>query len=318
MAGLFNKVPTDLDLNGPILSITTEPTGVTGIGTTVGATGGASVAITGVATAVVGSSGTGGTGYLSYQWYEDGVGALSDGTYITGTASTGTVGSTATLTLSNLITPTDNNRKFYLEVDYVPSYVVGVQSVTVPGFKTGNAFNEPITSGVATVTVTPLIDIVVQPANKQILLDTNTTISVNAELTDGAFSDDLTYQWFLNGEEATDGTKTVTNTTGSSSIGTVEKYYTSPGSHDFPSVNISNLEITVAGAAGGDGGLDGGGPGGLGADGASGKFFFKDYSDWLGTRIDLFVGLEGNDGTSGGPNAYGARGAVPNLSLIHI
>ena len=36
MAGLFNKVPTDLDLNGPILSITTEPTGVTGIGTTVG------------------------------------------------------------------------------------------------------------------------------------------------------------------------------------------------------------------------------------------------------------------------------------------
>ena len=39
MAGLFNKVPTDLDINGPILSITTEPTGVTGIGTTVGATG---------------------------------------------------------------------------------------------------------------------------------------------------------------------------------------------------------------------------------------------------------------------------------------
>ena len=130
MAGLFNKVPTDLDLNGPILSITTEPTGATGIGTTAGATGGASVTITGIATAVVGSSGTGGTGYLSYQWYEDGVGALSDGTYITGTASTGTVGSTATLTLSNLITPNDNDRKFYLEVDYVPSYGVGVQSVT--------------------------------------------------------------------------------------------------------------------------------------------------------------------------------------------
>ena len=45
MAGLFNKIPTDLDLNGPILSITTQPTGVTGIGTTVGATGGASVSI---------------------------------------------------------------------------------------------------------------------------------------------------------------------------------------------------------------------------------------------------------------------------------
>ena len=179
MAGLFNKVPTDPDINGPILSITTEPTGVTGIGTTVGATGGASVTITGVATAIVGSSGTGGSGYLSYQWYEEGVGVLSNGTYITGTASTGAVGSTSTLTLSNLITPTDNDRKFYLEVDYVPSYTVGVQSVTVPGVRTGNAWNEPITSGVATVTVTPLIDFVAQPSNRQVLLNTNTTVSVN-------------------------------------------------------------------------------------------------------------------------------------------
>ena len=315
MAGLFNKVPTDLDLNGPILSITTEPTGVTGIGTTVGATGGASVSITGVATAVVGSSGTGGSGYLSYQWYEEGVGALSNGTYITGTASTGAVGSTATLTLSNLVTPTDNNRKFYFEVDYVPSYTVGVQSVTEAGYKTGNAWNEPITSGVATVTVTPLIDIIAQPSNRQVLLNTNTTISVNADLTDSAFTDDLTFQWYVNGEEATDGTKTVTNTTGSTTQGIVENYYTSPGSHTFPSVDISNLEIIVAGASGGNGGLDGGGPGGFVAPCSSGKFFFKDYSDWLGNQIDLYVGLTGNDGTSGGPSAYGARGAVPTGTL---
>jgi len=312
--GLFNRIPTDLDLNGPILSITTEPTGATGIGTTVGATGGASVAITGVATAVVGSSGTGGSGYLSYQWYEEGVGALSNGTYITGTASTGAFGSTSTLTLSNLVTPTDNDRKFYLEVDYVPSYTVGVQSVTESGYKTGNAWNEPLTSGIATVTVTPLIDVIIQPANKQILLDTNTTISVNAELTDSTFSDDLTYQWILDGEDATDGVKTTTTTSGSTA-GTVENYYTGPGSHTFPTIGISDLEITVAGAFGGDGGLDGGGPGGPGGDGASGKFFFKDYSDWLGTQIDLFVGLAGNDGTSGGPNAYGTRGSVPNANV---
>ena len=234
MAGLFNKVPTDLDLNGPILSITTEPTGVTGIGTTVGATGGASVTITGVATAVVGSSGTGGTGYLSYQWYEQGVGALSNGTYITGTASTGAVGSTSTLTLSNLVTPTDNNRKFYLEVDYVPSYTVGVQSVTESGYTTGNAWNEPITSGVATVTVTPLIDIIAQPSNRQVLLNTNTTVSVNADLTDSAFDDDLTYQWYVNGEEATDGVKTVTTYDRISNTRNGRKYYTSPASHTFP------------------------------------------------------------------------------------
>ena len=208
MAGLFNKVPTDLDLNGPILSITTEPTGATGIGTTVGATGGASVTITGIATAVVGSSGTGGTGFLSYQWYEEGVGALSDGTYITGTASTGTVGSTATLTLSNLITPTDNDRKFYLEVDYVPSYVVGVQSVTVPGFKTGNAFNEPITSGVATVTVTPLVEITTQPVLTSTFPNIATDITVVASLSDTSFADDTQYQWQLDSSDVSNGTIT--------------------------------------------------------------------------------------------------------------
>ena len=314
MAGLFNKVPTDLDINGPILSITTEPTGVTGIGTTVGSTGGASVSITGVATAVVGSSGTGGSGYLSYQWYEEGVGALSNGTYITGTASTGAVGSTSTLTLSNLVTPTDNNRKFYLEVDYVPSYTVGVQSVTVPGVRTGNAWNEPITSGVATVTVTPLIDIVAQPSNRQVLLNTNTTVSVNADLTDSSFADDLTYQWYLDGEEVTDGVKTYTTTTGSVTSGTVENYYTTYSSHTFPSVSIADVEITVAGARGGEGGDDSAGPGGHSGHGSSGKFFFKDNSDWLGKTVEIYTGQVGNDGTSGEGSAYGSGGSVPGES----
>ena len=159
----FNEISTKLDLNGPIVSYTEQPTGATGIGTTTGATGGATISFTGIATAIVGSAGTGGTGYLSYQWYEQDVGKLSNSTYLTGTASTGPVGTAATLTLSNLITPTDNQRKFYVEVDYVPSYVVGVQSVTRPGYKTGNATNEPLNSGIATATVTPLIEIVSQP-----------------------------------------------------------------------------------------------------------------------------------------------------------
>ena len=306
MAGLFNKVPTDLDLNGPILSITTEPTGVTGIGTTVGATGGASVTITGVATAVVGSSGTGGSGYLSYQWYEEGVGALSNGTYITGTASTGAVGSTSTLTLSNLVTPTDNDRKFYLEVDYVPSYTVGVQSVTEAGYKTGNAWNEPITSGVATVTVTPLIDIVAQPTNRQVFLNTNTTVSVNADLSDSSFTDDLTFQWYVDGEEVSDGVKTYTTTTGSTTEGPVEVYtIESSGSHTFPSVSISDVEITVAGASGGNGGYDGGGPGGIAGGGTVGKFTLPNVG-FVGKTIDFYIGQKGNDGTSG------------SLSLIHI
>ena len=80
---VWNESNTTLDLNGPILSFSEQPTGATGIGTTLGATGGASVSFTGIASGV-----PSGTGYLSYQWYEVDVGKLSDDTYITGTAST--------------------------------------------------------------------------------------------------------------------------------------------------------------------------------------------------------------------------------------
>ena len=60
---VWNEVNSTLDLNGPILSFSEQPTGATGIGTTVGATGGASISFTGIATGV-----DPGTGYLSYQW----------------------------------------------------------------------------------------------------------------------------------------------------------------------------------------------------------------------------------------------------------
>ena len=51
---IFNEIGTTLDLNGPILSFSEQPTGATGIGTTAGATGGASVSFTGIATGVDG------------------------------------------------------------------------------------------------------------------------------------------------------------------------------------------------------------------------------------------------------------------------
>ena len=236
---IFNEINSTLDLNGPILSFSEQPTGATGIGTTVGATGGASVSFTGIATGV-----DPGTGYLSYQWYEQDVGKLSDSTYVTGTASTGPVGTAATLTISNLITPRDNQRKFYVVADYVAS--------AYGGGNTGNAWNEPLTSGIGTAEVTPLIEIVAQPPEgRQALVDQNTSISVDADLTDSYFADDLQYQWYLNGELAEDGVKTVTTTTSSVSAGAVEETYTSKSSHTFPSVQIDNLEITIAGAEGG-------------------------------------------------------------------
>ena len=258
----WNEVNSTLDLNGPILSYSEQPTGGTGIGTTVGSTGGASISFTGIATGV-----DPGTGYLSYQWYEENVGALEDSTYVTGTASTGPVGTAATLTVSNLITPTDNQRKFYVVTDYV-------SSAYGTGRSTGNAWNEPLTSGIATVTVSPLIEIIAQPAEGvQALINENATISVNADLSDSYFADDLIYQWYLNGELAEDGVKTVTTVTGSTESALVdETYFSSESSHIFPAVRIDNLEITIAGASGGNGGYDGGGPGGNQANGRAGRY----------------------------------------------
>jgi len=294
----WNEVNSTLDLNGPILSYSEQPTGATGIGTTAGATGGGSVSFTGIATGV-----DPGTGYISYEWYEQDVGKLSDSTYVTGTASTGPVGTAATLTISNLITPRDNQRKFYLVTDYVAS-AYGT------GKSTGNAWNEPLTSGIATATVTPLIEIVSQPTEGVAAeINNNTTISVNADLTDSYFADDITYQWYLNGEAVTDGTKTVTTTTGSNISATVEHTYTSDGSHTFPSVAIEDVELIVAGGAGGNGGYDGGGPGGDGGVGRVGRFSLSD-SHFLGKLLTFSIGNQGNAGKSGGSSAFGQGGAV--------
>ena len=297
---IWNEINTTLDLNGPILSFSEQPTGATGIGTTAGATGGGSVSFTGIATGV-----SAGTGYISYQWYEVDVGKLSDDTYIAGTSSTAVVGSGVTLTLSNLVTPRDNQRKFYVVADYVPSAYQQDQLGIAKS--TGNAWNEPLTSGIGTVTVTPLIEIVAQPPQGiQRYVNNNATISVNADLTDGYFTDDLQYQWYLNGELAVNGVKTVTTVTGSVTAGTVENTYTSAATHQLPAVGISNLEITLAGGAGGNGGRDGGGPGGSGGQSRVGRFSLPD--SLKGSLLDFKIGLRGNGGPSGNSNAGGSGG----------
>ena len=83
-------------------------------------------------------------GSVDYRWHEVGVGPLSDSATVTGTATT-------SLTISNLRTPTDNGRQFFLQVDYDPATATGIGSMKI----TGNAPNEPFNSGISTVTVTP-------------------------------------------------------------------------------------------------------------------------------------------------------------------
>jgi hypothetical protein len=195
---------TTLDLNGPILSFIQQPSGVSSAGVGVGSTGGGTATFVGIATATfttVDGTPTNpatNTGSIAYQWYEEGVGALSNSTYVTGTATT-------TLTLSNLITPTDNQRKFYVEADYVPSAygLIGVAVTVGTARSTGNAINEPLNSNTATVTVFPLITITSQPGIATVTEGFPVNFSVDAVLSDSTFGS-LSYQWQFNNQNLSD------------------------------------------------------------------------------------------------------------------
>ena len=140
-------------------------------------------------------------GSVDYRWYEVGVGPLFDSATVTGTATT-------TLTISNLTTPNDNGRKFFLQVDYDPDTATGIGSMKI----TGNAPNEPFNSGIATVTVTPLVEITTQPVLTSTFPNVATDITVVASLSDSSFGDDTQYQWQLDGQNVSDGTITKTIT----------------------------------------------------------------------------------------------------------
>jgi hypothetical protein len=201
---------TTLDLNGPILSFTTNPVGVASTGVSIGSTGGGTATFTGIATAS-------GTGSIAYQWYDQN-GAISNGTYVTGAATT-------TLTLSNLISPTDHKREVYLIADYVPS-AYGQGPITAGTARsTGNAINEPISSNVGILTVFPVLSITTQPVETTAVENVNTTFSVVAPSSDTS-QGTVSYQWSL------DGTDLIDSSTVSGS--------------NTPNLNISSSQVGVS------------------------------------------------------------------------
>ena len=285
---IFDDKQIDLDLNGPILSFTTNPTGVGSTGVGINSTGGGTVSLIGIATATFPTSAND-AGYVTYRWQEEGVGALSDSTYVTGTATT-------TLTLSNLITPTDDGRKFFLEADYVPSYYV-----------TGNATNEPFNSGVGTVTVDPLIEIIAQPTGAVTIADQSVAFTLDASLTnDGT---DLAFQWQLDGEDVTDGT--VTQSTVAEIVGTTDNRITQSGNGTFTiPANVTDIKFDCAAGAGGKGGGNGGYLEGGDGGSAITQWFILPTSTSART-VRFVIGGKGQDGATGGHgHAHGAGGVA--------
>lgn len=178
----FRNIPTKFELNGPILTITQHPVAASGCpGTSAIFTTNATATFpTQEPTNPATNSGT-----ITYRWYQEGVGALTDGDRISGS-------STNVLTINNLISPDDNGKRFYAVIDYDPS------------ISTGNAINEPLTSDVATLTVRPDISIVSQPVNATVAQGRVATFNIGASLTDNS-QGNLAYQWSANGVNLSDG-----------------------------------------------------------------------------------------------------------------
>ena len=210
-----NNKQTTLDLNGPNLSFGTQPVGVA-------TTNGGSAIFTGIATATFNTIGivtntASNTGTIVYQWYDQN-GAISNGTYVTGAATT-------TLTLSNLISPTDHKRQVYVMADYVPS-AYGQGPITAGTARsTGNAINKPIISNVGILTVFAVLSITTQPIDTTAIENVSAVFNVVVTSSDTSQSI-VSYQWSLDGIDLVD-TSTVSGS-------------------NTPNLNISSSQVGIS------------------------------------------------------------------------
>ena len=152
----YQSTPTTLDLNGPILSYTTQPVGLT--------TESSTINLVGIVTALP----AGGTGEVSYQWYEVGYGPIASGSTITGTATT-------TLTLNEL-NYNDSGRKFYLEASYTPSAYQTSSPVLIAGRLLDTQLRSAAGVGATVFNLSSLVGIVT--VGDQLTIDTNSGVAV--------------------------------------------------------------------------------------------------------------------------------------------
>ena len=227
---VFRNTPTTIDLNGPILSFLEQPVGITTIESTASFTG------------IVTSTPVG-TGHLSYQWYEVGVGAV-------GSASTAEVGIGTTLTVTGLVDPDDSGRQFYLESSYVAS-AYGSSPITAGTARsTGNALNAPLNSDTVTLGIAPTISITTQPGIATVVTDANASFGIAATVTDGTINN-LTYRWQEDGSDLSDsttvaGSATTSLTISSATVGvsTIRCVVSHPSASNSP-LNSNTVDFNV-------------------------------------------------------------------------
>ena len=123
-------------------------------------------------------------------------------------------------------------------------------STSIGGVLTGNAPNEPLSSGVGFVTVFPNITVVDQPSAKTVAIGTPAIFSVYATATNGT-TGDIVYKWQEDGSNLTDGTTVagsatteLTMSTSTVGISTIRCKLTHPTAHPSPVyTNVVNYTV---------------------------------------------------------------------------
>ena len=189
--GFYNALNTTLDINGPFLRFTDEPAAAT-------VNDGGSVTISGTAVAefkhnpstIPGERVTN-TGEIKYQWYIDGVAAVDATDRISGSQ-------TNEITISNLVSPTDNSKSVFLRATYEGSAYQSESGAITAGIarSTGNGVNEPLDTSAVVITVNPTISITTQPVDATAAQGLDATFTVVATTSDGS---DVSYQWNKDG-----------------------------------------------------------------------------------------------------------------------
>ena len=317
----FRGIPTSLFLNGPKVGIVTDPQSVSNVIGVATFTGIATASFPDTNFALDGGS-------VAFNWYFDGSRILdtsedsNSNAEIVGFSSATGAGSTITI---NGLTTDDDGKEVYFEAEYVPSAYQTTPPVTAGTARsTGNAFNEPLKSGIGTITVLPIIDIITQPTGQLVSVEDTATYTIAAQKTPGGGA--VNYQWQLNGNDLSDGTTTRTVIGGSSAKITVTGSDGSSAEIDFSQVSSydtftpevtytlvadANVTTKLFATGGGGGGSDvrsvAGSKGGL----AEGTFTFvkdQEYKLIVGSGGDIVTAGRPGGGTGGGSRGSSGRG----------
>ena len=191
----FRTVNSKLDLNGPILSFSEQPTSVSS--STVGDT----KTFTATAAAAFPASQTSrntNTGTLTYQWYTRPIGidgpwtAVSNESRINDNGTTTVISgaTTNTLSIASVQYAEDDEQEYKVRATYNASAYGS-------GNLSPNAWNNPLDSNSASLSVTPVLSIVTQPAEANGTTETQTLFVVSATSDDANLIATITYQWQL-------------------------------------------------------------------------------------------------------------------------